>query len=59
MKVKTSDLKDLEAKDETVIARAIVRCLHDFPVFAQKCICVLAMKSTVTVRRHRCTAGRD
>jgi len=44
-------LKDLEAQDETVIARAIVRCLHEFPVFAQKCICVLAMKSTVTVRR--------
>ena len=49
--VKTSDLKDLEAQDETVIARAIVRCLHEFPVFAQKCICVLAMKSTITVRR--------
>mmetsp|Transcript_86501 Transcript_86501/g.185353 ORF Transcript_86501/g.185353 Transcript_86501/m.185353 type:complete len:267 (-) Transcript_86501:15-815(-) len=48
-KVKTSDLKDLESNDESLVAKALVRCIHEFPVVSQKCICCLATKSTVTV----------
>merc|ERR1712187_591490 len=48
-KVKTTDLKDVESSDETVVARALIRVMREFPVFAQKCICVLATKSQVTV----------
>mmetsp|Transcript_112997 Transcript_112997/g.364830 ORF Transcript_112997/g.364830 Transcript_112997/m.364830 type:complete len:266 (-) Transcript_112997:83-880(-) len=48
-KLKTSDLKDLGSSDETVVARALVRCIREFPVAAQKCICVLATKQTITV----------
>merc|ERR1712157_72449 len=48
-KLKNADLKDLESSDESVVARALVRCLYDYPILAQKCICVLATKQTVTV----------
>mmetsp|Transcript_100232 Transcript_100232/g.283833 ORF Transcript_100232/g.283833 Transcript_100232/m.283833 type:complete len:273 (+) Transcript_100232:34-852(+) len=48
-KVKTADLKDLESNDESVIARALVRCLREFPVLAQKCVCCLATKQQMTV----------
>jgi len=48
-KVKTSDLKDLCSDDEAVVARALLRCVREFPTLAQKCICVLATKQTVTV----------
>mmetsp|Transcript_53005 Transcript_53005/g.106383 ORF Transcript_53005/g.106383 Transcript_53005/m.106383 type:complete len:266 (-) Transcript_53005:131-928(-) len=48
-KLKTSDLKELESTDETVVARALARNLREFPILAQKCICCLASKQTVTV----------
>jgi len=48
-KLKTADLRDLAASDETVVAKALVRCIHEFPVVAQKCICCLATKQQVTV----------
>lgn len=48
-KLKSTDMKDLSSTDEAVIARALVRCIHEFPIVAQKCICVLATKQTVTV----------
>lgn len=48
-RVKTTDMKDLESSDEQRIGRALVRCLHEFPIFAQKCVCVLATKQQVTV----------
>lgn len=48
-KLKTTDLKDISSTDEAVIGRALLRCIHEFPVVAQKCICVLASKQTVTV----------
>lgn len=48
-KLKLSDVKDLESSDETLIARALVRSMREFPIIAQKCICVLATKSQVTV----------
>jgi len=48
-RIKAPDLKDLESNDEQRIARALVRCIHDFPEVAQKCICVLATKQTITV----------
>merc|ERR1712187_46923 len=48
-KVKTTDLKDVESSDEQVAARALVRVMREFPIVAQKCICVLATKSQVTV----------
>merc|ERR1712110_762051 len=48
-RIKTSDLKDLESNDESVIAKALVRCMREFPIVAQKCICCLATKQSVTV----------
>jgi len=48
-RVKTADLKDLDSNDEQVVGRALVRVMREFPVFAQKCICVLATKQQVTV----------
>lgn len=48
-KIKIKDMKDLESTDERVVAQALVRCMHEFPILAQKCICVLATKQTVTV----------
>merc|ERR1712187_841990 len=48
-RVKTTDLKDVESSDEQVVARALIRVIHEFPIFAQKCVCVLATKQTVTV----------
>lgn len=48
-KIKTSDLKEIESTDERVIAQALARNLREFPILAQKCICVLATKQTVTV----------
>eukprot|EP00933_Yihiella_yeosuensis_P069349 TRINITY_DN7580_c2_g1_i2.p1 TRINITY_DN7580_c2_g1~~TRINITY_DN7580_c2_g1_i2.p1 ORF type:complete len:266 (+),score=50.63 TRINITY_DN7580_c2_g1_i2:67-864(+) len=48
-KVKTSDLRDLESADEMVIARCLVRLIREFDIVAQKCICVLATKTTMTV----------
>jgi len=48
-KLKTTDIKDFESSDETVVARALVRCMREFPLIAQKCICCLSTKQTVTV----------
>lgn len=48
-KLKASDLKDLDSTDERIIAQMLARNLREFPVLAQKCICVLATKQTVTV----------
>jgi len=48
-KLKTTDIKEFESSDETVVARALVRCMREFPLIAQKCICCLATKQTVTV----------
>lgn len=48
-KVKLADMKALENTDERVVAQALVRCMREFPIVAQKCICVLATKQTVTV----------
>lgn len=48
-KIKTSDMKDLESTDESVIAKALVRLIGEFPIVAQKCICCLATKMTLTV----------
>merc|ERR1712023_401143 len=48
-KLKTTDLKDLNSDDETVVARALVRTMRQFPVVAQKCICCLATKQQITV----------
>jgi len=48
-KLKASDLKDLDSTDERVIAKLLARNLREFPILAQKCVCVLATKQTVTV----------
>lgn len=48
-KLKTTDMKDLCCDDETKVARALVRTMREFPIVAQKCICCLATKQTVTV----------
>jgi len=48
-KIKTTDLKDLNSDDETVVGRALVRTMREFPIVAQKCICCLATKQQVTV----------
>jgi len=48
-KVSAADLKDLAKDDEQVIGRALLRCVRQFPLVAQKCICCLATKQTVTV----------
>lgn len=48
-KMKPADIKDMDSTDETVIAKALARNLREFPLLAQKCICVLATKQTVTV----------
>jgi len=48
-KVKAADLRDLESSDEQKVGRALVRSMREFPIVAQKCICVLATKQTVTV----------
>lgn len=51
-KLKASDMKDLSSDDEMVIARALVRCIREFPIVAQKCICILATKQQVTVQHE-------
>lgn len=48
-KLKKTDLTDLESNDEQKIGRALIRLIYEFPIIAQKCICVLASKQTVTV----------
>lgn len=48
-KLKTSDMKDLESNDESLIARTLVRCIHEEPLIAQKCVCVLATQTSMTV----------
>jgi len=48
-KVKSSDLRDLESSDETVVARCILRLIREFEIVAQKCACVLATKTSMTV----------
>jgi len=48
-KLKSTDLKDLDSTDERVIAHMLQRNLREFPILAQKCICVLATKQQVTV----------
>ncbi|CAK9044940.1 unnamed protein product [Durusdinium trenchii] len=48
-KMKTSDLRDIESSDETVVARCLLRLLREFEIVAQKCICVLATKTSMTV----------
>mmetsp|Transcript_19027 Transcript_19027/g.44392 ORF Transcript_19027/g.44392 Transcript_19027/m.44392 type:complete len:264 (+) Transcript_19027:81-872(+) len=48
-KLKMADVKDLSSPDEATIARALQRCIREFPIVAQKCICCLATKQTVTV----------
>lgn len=45
-KLSPSDLKDFMNNDETIIARAFSRCIREYPLLAQKCICCLATKST-------------
>merc|ERR1712039_10080 len=35
--------------DESVIARALLRCLREFPILTQKCLCCLATRTTMTV----------
>lgn len=51
-KLKTSDLKDITSDDESVVARALVRAMREFPILAQKAICCLATKQTVTVQHE-------
>lgn len=51
-RLKASDLKDIESSDETIIARAIGRAIHEFPEVAQKCICCLATKQSITVMKE-------
>uniref|UniRef100_A0A7S3GWH5 Uncharacterized protein n=1 Tax=Spumella elongata TaxID=89044 RepID=A0A7S3GWH5_9STRA len=48
-KLKSKDMRDLESTDERIVAQALLRCLEEFPILAQKCICVLATKSQVTI----------
>lgn len=48
-RLKTTDLKDLESADESVVARALGRILVEFPILAQKSVCCLATKQRVTV----------
>eukprot|EP00427_Karlodinium_veneficum_P064743 CAMPEP_0169331952 /NCGR_PEP_ID=MMETSP1017-20121227/14459_1 /TAXON_ID=342587 /ORGANISM="Karlodinium micrum, Strain CCMP2283" /LENGTH=243 /DNA_ID=CAMNT_0009427059 /DNA_START=41 /DNA_END=769 /DNA_ORIENTATION=- len=48
-KMKASDLKDLDSSDESVVARALLRSMREFPIIAQKCVCCLATKQTVTI----------
>mmetsp|Transcript_9393 Transcript_9393/g.17011 ORF Transcript_9393/g.17011 Transcript_9393/m.17011 type:complete len:263 (-) Transcript_9393:53-841(-) len=48
-KLKTADIRDLTSPDEALIAKALQRCIREFPIVAQKCICCLATKQTVTV----------
>lgn len=48
-KFKASDLKDLDSTDERVIAKMLMRNFREWPLLAQKAVCVLATKQTVTV----------
>lgn len=48
-KIKLSDLRDLESSDETVVAKCLLRLLREFEIVAQKCVCVLATKTSMTV----------
>lgn len=48
-KPSATDVKELSSDDETVIGKALARCIREFPLVAMKCICVLATKSQVTV----------
>ncbi|CAE8613029.1 unnamed protein product [Polarella glacialis] len=48
-KLKTSDMRELESNDEVVIAKCLMRMLREFDIVAQKCVCVLATKTTMTV----------
>lgn len=48
-KIKAQDLKDLDSNDESVAARTLVKLIREFPLIAQKCICVLATKQQMTV----------
>mmetsp|Transcript_100121 Transcript_100121/g.311928 ORF Transcript_100121/g.311928 Transcript_100121/m.311928 type:complete len:266 (+) Transcript_100121:90-887(+) len=58
-KLKTSDLREIESTDETVVARALARALREFPILPQKCICCLATKQTVTVMHELATHLTD
>eukprot|EP00928_Gymnodinium_smaydae_P025187 TRINITY_DN20140_c0_g1_i1.p1 TRINITY_DN20140_c0_g1~~TRINITY_DN20140_c0_g1_i1.p1 ORF type:complete len:264 (+),score=63.23 TRINITY_DN20140_c0_g1_i1:124-915(+) len=48
-RVKRDELRELESNDEQRIGRALYKLLQEYPVLAQKCVCVLATKQTVTV----------
>lgn len=48
-RVKATDIKDLNHGSDEVIARALLRNLREFPLIAQKCVCCLSTKQTVTV----------
>jgi len=48
-RVKTAELNALQSRDERTAAQALLRCMTEFPVLAQKCVCVLATKQTMTV----------
>lgn len=58
-KLKASDLKDLDSTDERIIAKMLARNLRDFPLLAQKCMCVLATKQTVTIMHELATHLTD
>merc|ERR1712060_168270 len=47
-----SDLSSIESSDESVRAKTIVKLIREFPIVAQKCICCLATKQTVTVMQE-------
>lgn len=51
-KIKTSDMKELTSDNESMVAKALVRIIHEFPIVAQKCICCLATKQTITVQHE-------
>merc|ERR1719188_2874581 len=48
-KLKTAELSALQSRDERTAAQALLRVMTEFPVLAQKCVCVLATKQTMTV----------
>jgi len=51
-KMKASDLKELDSNDEALMAKTIQRAIREFPEVAQKCICCLATKQSMTVMKE-------
>lgn len=58
-KLSKESLKALESSDENVVAKALLKCIREYPVLQQKCICVLATKQTVTVLQELATHLTD